>query len=413
MMLGAAARLAPLLVGLAAADAPPFTFNIDQSVPCPAGSADYSIAAPLADAKAPQLQAALAPVAAMLRTKLTELRSPSTGVIVTQGGRVIFESFQGSAKLDSQVPLTSASGIKIASITKTSTSTMLFKLRDDGKLGPLGLDTPVSHLLPEFSIQSPYPSGRGITLRALAMHVSGLPREEPEGATEAEILEGISRMTVLSPQFAQAHYSNLGIALLGRALQRAANTTWEDYLATEILAPLGMADSGNPPWPAAVLGRMAEGVNGEGELINLRLPEYNHTSWASPCGSMHSSPRDMVRWMNFHMDVGTDEEKAGFAKVLDPATRTEMHSTGFALGDGLAGVSSAVFETAYIHGRRTANKLGNDAGCKPPTASARLVRLDSRLFSTHLRLLCVHRPHEHDDGPRPRPRHLRIRHLHR
>ena len=365
------AMLAPLLVGLAAADAPPFTFNIDQSVPCPAGSADYSIAAPLADAEAPQLQAALAPVAAMLRTKLTELRSPSTGVIVTQGGRVIFESFQGSAKLDSQAPLTSATGIKIASITKTFTSTMLFKLRDDGKLGPLGLDTPVSHLLPEFSIQSPYPSGRGITLRALAMHVSGLPREEPEGATEAEILEGISRMTVLSPQFAQAHYSNLGIALLGRALQRAANTTWEDYLATEILAPLGMADSGNPPWPAAVLGRMAEGVNGEGELINLRLPEYNRTSWASPCGSMHSSPRDMVRWMNFHMDVGTDEEKAAFAKVLDPATRTEMHSTGFALGDGLAGVSSAVFETAYIHGRRTANKLGNDAGCEPTSPRPR------------------------------------------
>lgn len=86
-----------------------------------------------------------------------------------------------------------------------------------GKLGPLGLDTPVSHLLPEFKIKSPYPSTRGITLRSLAMHVSGLPREHPAGETEAEILAAIAELCVLSPQFEQAHYSNLGIALLGRA----------------------------------------------------------------------------------------------------------------------------------------------------------------------------------------------------
>lgn len=70
----------------------------------------------------------------------------------------------------------------------------------------------------------------------------------------------------------------------------------------------------------------------------------------------------MATWMNFHMDVGTPTDKAMYAKVLDPATRAEMKSTGFLLGDGLGGVSSAVFETAYIHGRRTMNKLGNDPG---------------------------------------------------
>ena len=51
--------------------------------------------------------------------------------------------------------------------------------RDEGRLGPLGLDAPVTSLIPEFAIESPYPSARGITLRALAMHASGLPREHP------------------------------------------------------------------------------------------------------------------------------------------------------------------------------------------------------------------------------------------
>ena len=350
--------IALLVIGSTAsaslAPVPPFTFNIDQTVPCPHGSADYSIAAPLADPATSILQAALVDVPAMLQAKLKELHCPGIAVVVTQGGRIIHEAYAGSAKLGSQAELNASTGTEIASITKTFTTTMLFMLRDAGKLGLLGLDTPVSHLMPEFSIRSPYPSNRGITLRSLAMHVSGLPREIPHGTTDAEILEAISELTVLSPQFAQVHYSNLGIALLGRALQRASNTTWEEFVATEILLPLGMLDSGNPPFEADVLARMAEGVTGSGELVNLPT----HTTWGSPCGSMHSSPRDMVKWMNFHMDVGTAEDKAVFATVLDPATRMEMHSTGFLLGDGLAGVSSSVFETAFIHGRRTASKLG-------------------------------------------------------
>ena len=35
---------------------------------------------------------------------------------------------------------------------------------------------------------------------------------------------------------------------------------------------------------------MAEGVHSDGSLVTLP----NHTSWGSPCGSLHSSPRDMV-----------------------------------------------------------------------------------------------------------------------
>jgi CubicO group peptidase (beta-lactamase class C family) len=166
--------------GLASsAPAPPFTYNLDQSVPCPRGSADYSIAASLADPAAAPLQGALAPVPAMLRAKLAELGAPATMVIVTQGGKTVFEAYAGSAKADGAAPLSSSSGVLIASITKTFTSTMLFKLRDEGRLGPLGLDAPVTSLIPEFAIESPYPSARGITLRALAMHASGLPREHP------------------------------------------------------------------------------------------------------------------------------------------------------------------------------------------------------------------------------------------
>ena len=72
------------------------------------------------------------------------------------------------------------------------------------------------------------------------------------GYSEAEILKKARGLRVLCPQFEQAHYSNFGIALLGRALQRAVNTTWEEWVAAELLAPLGMRDSGLPPWQVPV-----------------------------------------------------------------------------------------------------------------------------------------------------------------
>ena len=49
---------------------------------------------------------------------------------------------------------------------------------------------------------------------------------------------------------------------------------------------------------------------------------------------MHSSMRDMVTWMSFLMDVGTPAQRAIYAEVLDPATRAEMRSSGFLMGDG-------------------------------------------------------------------------------
>ena len=112
MMLGLVVATTPLWMAAAAQQAggptgpaPPFSFNMDQTVPCPPGSADYSIAAPLADPAAAPLQGALAPVPGMLKAKLAELGCPGVAVIVTQGGRVVYQSYAGSARLQTQAPL--------------------------------------------------------------------------------------------------------------------------------------------------------------------------------------------------------------------------------------------------------------------------------------------------------------------
>lgn len=302
-----------------------------------------------------QLEAALSAIPGLLDVKLQQLRCPSASVLVVQAGRVIFSSFRGSARWNSTAPLSDTTGYEIASVSKTFTTAMLFKLRDEGKLEQ-GLDTAVSALLPGFTTKSPYASTRPLTLRALALHASGLPREIPScfRCSQAEILSLVAELTPLCEQFGGTHYSNLGIALLGRALEMAAGKSWERFVVEDLMLPLGMVNSG--PAPADNV-HMADGVDPDtGTLV----PPSANSTWGAPCGGLHSTPRDMATWMNFLMDAhaGSAQTRAAFASVLDPATRAEMRSSGFFQGDGISAVGSGTFEMAYSAQRWTANKLG-------------------------------------------------------
>mmetsp|Transcript_131308 Transcript_131308/g.420147 ORF Transcript_131308/g.420147 Transcript_131308/m.420147 type:complete len:302 (-) Transcript_131308:45-950(-) len=267
--------------------APPFRWSLGQSVVCPIGSQDFVLAeeaggGPLSPDEEPGVAEALRSARERLECQRLELRSLSAGVTVVHDGKILFSEFVGVAKAGGSAAPTGDTGFRIASITKTFTSVMMYKLRDEGRLPPLGIDAPLRSLLPNFSILGAG-GGAGITLRNLAMHASGMPRETPActgcgpPASTQEMLKHIADLEVLSRPWQTTHYSNLGVSLLGRALEVAAGKPWEAYIADDILAPLGMASTGTPPWTdAALLGRMADGQ------CCPRQPVFS--TWCRPSG---------------------------------------------------------------------------------------------------------------------------------
>lgn len=154
---------------------PPFSYSIDQSIPCPIGSGqDYLLARDLdVNTQSSEVQNILDDVPSFLKLQMKKLGSPSAGLVIVRNGQVILSSFQGRSNMtDAKSTLSLDSVFEIASITKTFTTATLFHMRDRGILPPQGLDTPVKTLLPNFTVQSPYASTRPITLRSLAMQVS-------------------------------------------------------------------------------------------------------------------------------------------------------------------------------------------------------------------------------------------------
>lgn len=74
-------------------------------------------------------------------------------------------------------------------------------------------------------------------------------------------------------------YSNLGIGLLGRTLEEVLSTgqSWEDYVEKEILAPLGMKDSGTRMPPKSST-QMAVGYLWDGSVAGIPFSDYSVTT---------------------------------------------------------------------------------------------------------------------------------------
>ena len=173
-------------------------------------------------------------------------------------------------------PPTEHTGYRIASISKVFTDLMMYQLRDLGILP--SLDDDITKYDHQFSVLNPFgKTKRGITFRQLSSHMSGLPRNPPClglfvsgcNASADQIYKDIANFRLLSPPGTRPSYSNLGIGLLGRVLEKVTKPpqVWEDYIEKEVLVPLGMKDSGTRMPPKAST-TMAVGYHPEGSVAS-------------------------------------------------------------------------------------------------------------------------------------------------
>jgi D-alanyl-D-alanine-carboxypeptidase/D-alanyl-D-alanine-endopeptidase len=148
-------------------------------------------------------------------------------------------------KLDDGRPPDGDTVYEIASLTKTFTATLLAEAVLSGRLG---LDTPVGSLLRDFKI--PERGAKRISLEDTATHFSGLPRIpsnlKPKDRANPFADYDVDRFKAFLADYElprdpgeSYEYSNLNTGLLGLALARSAETTYDSLLAEQILRPLG------------------------------------------------------------------------------------------------------------------------------------------------------------------------------
>lgn len=198
-------------------------------------------------------------------------------------------------------PLDGGTVFEIGSITKTFTGVLLAMMAARGEVA---LEDPVARYLPD-SVTVPQRE-RAITLRDLATQSSGLPRMPDNFAPQdfgnpyADYTVGRLYAFLAAHELRRApgaayEYSNLGMGLLGHALARRADTSYESLLIARVLGPLGMGDT-RIALSGTMRQRLAPGHDQAGRVVpNWDLPTL------AGAGALRSTAHDMLTWLAAHL----------------------------------------------------------------------------------------------------------------
>lgn len=228
---------------------------------------------------------------------------------------VVWAEGFGLADKANEVPATPETVYRVGSISKLFTATAAMQLLEQGKLN---IDQPLSTYLPEFSIKSRYPDAAPITPRSIMTHHSGLPSDLLKGmwTKTPEPFENevnlIREEYVANPPDYVFSYSNLGVTILGHALEKVAGRDYSSHMSASLLVPLGMTHSAfsSPPDHSPQASR-AYRKGEEAEELPLR---------GIPAGGLNSTVLDLSRFMRMVFAGG----RAGERQIIKPETLAEM-----------------------------------------------------------------------------------------
>jgi len=312
-------------------------------------------AAPVARAQqsADPDRAALDRVFAQWNTK----DGPGCSVAASRDGRTVYEAAYGMANLETDTPITPASILHSASVSKQFTAMAVLLLAREGKLS---LDTDIRTWLPELPDY-----GHKITLRHLLNHTSGLRdqwdllslargRFEEDRITEADVLDIVSRQKALNfTPGTEYLYSNTGYTLAGTIVARVSGKSLRDFADERIFKPLGMTRTHfHDDYTMLVKGRTSAYAPRPGGQWRVSIPNFD-TYGAT---SLYTTVGDLLKWQeNFRSPVVGDA--ALLREMQTSAVLANGDSTGYGLGIGISGE----------RGRILVGHSGADAGYRAYT----------------------------------------------
>ena len=228
----------------------------------------------------------------------------SLSAAVMHRGATVWTHAAGWADREQDAPATTDTVYRVGSVTKSFTVACALRLAERDELD---LDAPVAELVSEIQQVVGYPAQPApITLRDLCSHTSGLAREptipDPLAGAVADwdrvLLAALPATRFAHPRAACFEYSNIGVAILGLALQRAGDRPYMELIATEIIQPLGLTRTAFLPPPGGVnlatgYERLAEGT------ISTDSAQSQHAGrgFRVPGGGLYSTPQEIARFV--------------------------------------------------------------------------------------------------------------------
>lgn len=261
---------------------------------------------------------------------------PAISAALVNGGATVWARGFGTTDRAGKVAATPDTIYSVCSISKLFTAIALMQQWEAGKVR---LDDPVTAYLPWATLAPDARDSVPVTMRSLLTHSSGLPRESdfPYWAgpdfkfpSQAAVHERIATQAPLYPSSTIYQYSNLGLTLVGDAVEAVAGKPFAAHVTETVIAPLGLKDT-RAGVPAELWGkRLAVGwgsLEPDGSRPPLKLFD---PAGITPAAGFTSSAADLAKFAAWNLRV----LKTGNAEVLKASTLREMQRVQFETPDG-------------------------------------------------------------------------------
>ncbi len=245
-----------------------------------------------------------------------QYKAVGLAVVVVKDNKIAYQANIGYKDKAQKTPLQEGDLFRIASISKSFTTTSLLQLVENGVLH---LDDDVSDLI-GFPIRNPHYPDTPITLKMILSHTSSI--NDSQRYSSLDIINPKKNDTWEKSYNnykpgTKYDYSNLNYNLAGSILEKWSSTPFHSYVVQHILKPLGLyggydvdsLDQGKfakiyhynkktddySPSPAAYAS------------IKEKKKDYQmgySTPLYSPTGGMKISAKDLAKYMIMHMNHG-------------------------------------------------------------------------------------------------------------
>lgn len=250
----------------------------------------------------------------LIEQEMSDQDVEGLSIAVVDDQQIVWSQGFGYADQANKIAATPETVYRVGSISKLFTDTLVMQLAEQGKLD---IDQPLQTYLPNFAIKSRFPDAGPITTRNIMSHHSGLPGDRGNGmwtknpAPFSQLIEPLQDEYVAYPPNRIWAYSNLGITLLGTALENISGQTFSSYADQQLLKPLGMANSAFSLGIEGNLAAKAYKKHEEKAEVPLR---------DTPAGGLNANVLDLSRFIAMVLADG----HANGRQILKPETLHDM-----------------------------------------------------------------------------------------
>jgi CubicO group peptidase (beta-lactamase class C family) len=257
--------------------------------------------------------------------------APACIAAVTHRGRVVACTALGEPRLDGAAT-DRGTVFRIASMSKSFLAATVLSLVEEGLLD---LSTPAHHYLPGLAGAGlPGSDGFDATLGELLANRGGLGEDNPFGDDHlgesrqwaTDLID--SGLALSSSSGTSYEYSNLGISVLGRAVEAVTGRPVEEVVAERVLAPLGLTNTRAHVEDYPEGTDLAAGFRTFDGGEHFVPQPYVGTGALGCIGSLFSTVDDIATWMHF-LGSAFDEAEArdeSFEAILPAAARRRMQT---------------------------------------------------------------------------------------